>query len=391
MDNLFIKCCCIPEGYYLYKNESFLITELCYSTCKICEKGGNLINHNCIECKENYKFELSDSEYINCYIGNEIESYNNKSEINYIKEILLNNFERLDKLYGEDIEIKIENIIMTLTTTKIQKNPLNKNKTSIDFTKCEEKLKQTNNIPFDTVLYMIKYEMKEEGMKIPKIEYEIYYKSSENQTIKLDLSVCKDIKVDISIPISINDNLDKYNSSSDYYNDLCSKATSEFETDISLEDRRNEFIEKNMTLCEEDCNFVDYDYKSEVAKCSCNIKISLPFIDDVIFDKQKLFNKFKDVKNIVNLNLLKCYKQVFNKENLKKNIGFFIFLVIFILYFITLILFCSKYYSSLKRQIQNIVEAKNVLSNLKLEKNNKITTNTNSQNVINNNSHNNRK
>ena len=391
LDNLFIKCCCIPEGYYLYKNDSFLITELCYSTCKICEKGGNLINHNCIECKENYKFELSDSEYINCYISNEIESYNNKSNINYIKEILLNNFERLDKLYGEDIEIKIENIIMTLTTTEIQKNPLNKNKTSIDFSKCEEKLKQTNNIPFDAALYMIKYEMKEEGMKIPKIEYEIYYKSSENKTIKLDLTICKDIKVDISIPISINDNLDKYNSSSDYYNDLCSKATSEFETDISLEDRRNEFIEKNMTLCEEDCNFVDYDYKNEIAKCSCNIKISLPFIDDVIFDKQKLFNKFKDVKNIVNLNLLKCYKQVFNKENLKKNIGFFIFSVIFILYFITLILFITKYYSSLKNQIKNIVEAKNVLSNLKKEKNNKITTNTNDQNDINNNNHNDRK
>ena len=53
--------------------------------------------------------------------------------------------------------------------------------------------------------------------------------------------------------------MDKYNPKSSYYNDICSKATSESGTDIPLKDRMNEFVENNMTLCEENCDLIDYD------------------------------------------------------------------------------------------------------------------------------------
>jgi len=372
-DNSYINCCCIPEGYYLYMNDSFLITKPCYSSCNMCEKGGNNKYHNCIECNEKYKLELYVSNYLNCYMSNEIHNFNNKSEIENIKEILLNSFESLKSLKGEDIEFEVENIIISLTNTHNQKNNINKNKTSIDLGECENKLKQIYKIPFDNSLFILKYDVKEEGMNIPKIEYEVYYPFNHNIT-KLDLTICKDIKIDISIPISINDDLDKYNTSSDYYNDLCSKATSKVGTDIILNDRKKEFIDENMTLCEEDCNLKDYDYSNKIAKCTCNVKISLPFIEDIVFDKKKLYKKFTDVKNIVNLNLMKCYKNVLNKESLKKNYGFFIFIIIIVIYFITLILFCSKYFSVLKNAILKIVEAKHYLSK---PKNEKKTTNIN--------------
>ena len=61
----------------------------------------------------------------------------------------------------------------------------------------------------------------------------------------------------------ISDTLDKYNPKSNYYNNICSKTTSESGTDISLNDRRNEFIENNMSLCEENCDLVEYDEKKE--------------------------------------------------------------------------------------------------------------------------------
>ena len=41
-----------------------------------------------------------------------------------------------------------------------------------------------------------------------------------------------------------------------YYNDICCKATSESGTDISLKDRRKEFVENNMALCEENCELI---------------------------------------------------------------------------------------------------------------------------------------
>ena len=75
-------------------------------------------------------------------------------------------------------------------------------------------------------------------MKIPKLEYEVYYPLyNSNNLTKLDLNLCKDSKIEISIAVSINDSLDKYNPKSSYYNDICSKATSESGTDIPLKDR----------------------------------------------------------------------------------------------------------------------------------------------------------
>ena len=42
-------------------------------------------------------------------------------------------------------------------------------------------------------------------MKIPKIEYEVYYPlNNSNKLTKLDLSLCKDTKIEISIAVKIN-------------------------------------------------------------------------------------------------------------------------------------------------------------------------------------------
>ena len=52
----------------------------------------------------------------------------------------------------------------------------------------------------------------EEGMKIPKIEYEVYYPLyNKNNLTKLNLTLCKGTKIEISIPVKINITLDKYN------------------------------------------------------------------------------------------------------------------------------------------------------------------------------------
>ena len=113
---------------------------------------------------------------------------------------------------------------------------------------------------------------------------------------------------------------------------LKSKTTSESGTDISLTDRKNQFKENNMSLCEEDCDLVEYNYTTEKAKCSCLIKINLPLIDEIKFDKDKLYKSFTDINNILNIKLIKCAKDVFNKKSLSKNYGFFIYIFIFLLF-----------------------------------------------------------
>ena len=79
-------------------------------------------------------------------------------------------------------------------------------------------------------------------MKIPKIEYDVYYKShDQNGThlIKMNIStVCSKNSSDLTIPMTLPENLDKLNINEDYYNDICNPTTSEKGTDIALNDRR---------------------------------------------------------------------------------------------------------------------------------------------------------
>ena len=46
------------------------------------------------------------------------------------------------------------------------------------------------------------------GMKIPKVIFDVYCKLNDTNLIKLDLSVCENSRVEISIPIKITENLD---------------------------------------------------------------------------------------------------------------------------------------------------------------------------------------
>ena len=80
-------------------------------------------------------------------------------------------------------------------------------------------------------------------MKIPKVEYEVYYNLYDQQLVKLNLSVCENIKIDILLPIKVDyEDIDKLNTSSGYFNDICYTSTSDSGTDISLSDRKNDFI-----------------------------------------------------------------------------------------------------------------------------------------------------
>jgi hypothetical protein len=51
----------------------------------------------------------------------------------------------------------------------------------------------------------------------------------------LDLNFCNDIKINITIPVDIDENnLFKNNSSYEYYNDICYPYTTEYKTDINI-------------------------------------------------------------------------------------------------------------------------------------------------------------
>jgi hypothetical protein len=78
---------------------------------------------------------------------------------------------------------------------------------------------------------------------IPKVQYEVYYPFNGINLHKLDISICEGILISIEVPINITiDNIDKYDINSPFYNDICYTYTNENGTDVSLQDRLDEFI-----------------------------------------------------------------------------------------------------------------------------------------------------
>ena len=172
-------------------------------------------------------------------------------------------------------------------------------------------------------------------MNIPKIEYDVYYKLPDNKMKKLNLSICGDKKIYLSVPTIISDdNLDKYNTSSSYYNDICYSTTSESGTDISLNDRKKEFVEGNKTICQEECGFHNYDTDTKKANCSCTFKGSVSSIAEMNFNKDKLYENLGGINNKTdktNLGITKC-NVLSSTENIKSNTGFFFGSYLFLFY-----------------------------------------------------------
>ena len=365
VDEPYIDCFEIIDEYYLNKNSWSY--EPCYDTCKTCEISGDESQHNCITCKDNFNGRINaDLNYINCDKLDFLDTYKlediiiNESD-ETIQDIifdLINEFNIDDLDNGRD-KIIIDNKKRTikLTSTSNQKNNEEENEITMDLGQCETILKREYHIPDDDPLYILQIISEEEGMKIPKLEYEVYYPLYDNYLKKLNITLCKDTKVEISIPVNISGTLDKYNPKSDYYNDICSRATSDFGTDISLKDRRNEFVENNLTLCEENCELIEYNYEKQKAKCSCDVKLSIPPDYDIKFNKNEFFKSFTDVNNILNLSILKCYKIVLQIKKFKNNYGFMIIGFIFLLYLITLLVFLVSSFEKLKKEIKKIIFA----------------------------------
>ena len=257
-----------------------------------------------------------------------------------------------------DKKIVEEELTIVLTSTKNQKNNENINNITMNLGQCEDILKNDYNISRQDSLYILQIISEEEGMKIPKLEYEIYYPlNNNNKLTKLNLTSCKGSKLEISIAVKINDIIEKYNPKSDYYNNICSKATSSSGTDLPMEVRRNEFVDNNMSLCEENCDLIEYEQTKEKVKCSCDIKLSIPDNYDIKFNKKDFFKSFIDINNIMNINIMKCYKTVLKFKSLISNYGCIIISSTSVLYFFTLLFFPTVAYIKLVKTIYKIHNA----------------------------------
>ena len=252
----------------------------------------NKNSENILTEVNNKGYNIDCSFDMNNNLKKEIEKYD--KFIKNIENIFTSkdyNTTKLDE--GKDEIYETEKMKIILTTSSNQKNNINYNITNIDLGECEEELKKFYNLTYNEILYIKKMDIVQEGMRIPKIEYDVYCKLFGKNLIKLNISICNENSIYLYIPVKNIGNLNHLNKSSDYYNDICSTATSESNTDITHKDRQNEYI--NKTVCQEECDFNDYNYTSQKAKCKCKVKESSFSFFNMNINRTELLNNFKDI------------------------------------------------------------------------------------------------
>ena len=188
------------------------------------------------------------------------------------------------------------------------------------------------------------------------------------------------MKIDISIPFEIpKGQKDKYNKSSALYNSICITSTSEDGTDEPYKDRQNNYkMNNSLKVCEEDCDFNDYDNKNKKALCSCSAKIKLPAISEIKIDEKRMYSNFKNIKNIANFKMLECIYLLFDKTNIIKNSSNYMMIILMTLSIVSLFDFICHNYLKIKNNINEF--SMNVVS---IQKQNEINNINNNINKIN--------
>ena len=206
--------------------------------------------------------------------------------------------------------------------------------THVNFSECEAFLRSYYHISNSTIITFLQIELKNENSQslINQVEYEAY---DENKTL-LNLSLCKDIDIEVVYFVKNNTStdfnkasdfqkygIDVFNINDSFFNDIC-KPSPDNEDDLILEDRVKD-IYKNYTLCEDGCIYKRIDLENMAIYCECKVKDNITMeILPVSFDDIEISS--------TNFEVIKCYNLVFSLEGKFKNIGFWILGILYLLH-----------------------------------------------------------
>ena len=232
---------------------------------------------------------------------------------------------KICEIYGTDYNIKISPI-------GIHENL--KNSTYIDFSSCENKLRAYYNITQDKILTIFQIEIYKNDIHslVNQVEYAIFDEFNK----MLDLSICLDEEIKIFYSISnssmINTSyisyfkymgVDIFNIHDNFFNDIC-YPYSESNSDLILKDRIQD-IYQNYSLCDSNCEYENMDIINMKITCNCKVKTKIQTKIEATYNKI-----FTDIFKDSTFSVVKCFKLVFNL-NKKNNIGFWLFLTLFII------------------------------------------------------------
>ena len=123
------------------------------------------------------------------------------------------------------------------------------------------------------------------------------------------------------------------NISDPFYNDICNTFKTDVDTDMTLNDRRDEYYIA-ASLCEDGCEIVKISNKESnepASLCKCNLKYEVSFNENYGVKDNVPSISYSNAKSI------KCISETFNKNSISSNVIFWIFLIVILFLIIMLI------------------------------------------------------
>ena len=280
-----------------------------------------------------------------------------------VVENVINNFLESGEVFNlpESQIVVGNNISVEITTGKLEKEKVEKiiggdtkaqtNLSIVDIAECENYLKNYYGIPEEEELLIFKGDVIENltDMYIGnKVEYMLF---STSLKCFLPLEKCEEkgstvsvtnpfntqnliIQFQSKIDAVVSNGYDVFDSSSPFYNDVCAPFTNENGNDVLLEERRSDYFNENINLCEPGCTFDSYNLSLKMYTCSCPIKAEVGTqleaneneYEEVSKEIPKSFYKKHKHSNI---EVFKCSSQVFSSSGQTKNFGSYCLLICF--------------------------------------------------------------
>jgi len=337
-----------PEGT-IYDSTNKISKDIDINKCKLTEKTLRLItNENITENEIKQKAKLYAKEFD--YTNNHITLYKND-------------------LYN-----------ITLYKNGECLSELNLNIDEIDFGECYTKIKETFNITTNLIIVIISKKVKGISLTIDKFIFNPntgdkinLIKICKNKTV---VTVKRNLKEQMKNTENIN-SLEKlteqginiFDQNSDFYTDICFHFKSPIDgKDIPLKDRLKLFF-PNITLCDEGCFFKGVNLTTWKAMCQCTLN---NLVNNNIFGNnflvQKSIGELQEILTKTNIEVMKCYKDIFDKNMYKNNTGFFIIIALIILNIILVFIYYFVFRIKIKRYIISMIDK--FISYLKKDNNN---------------------
>ena len=343
---------CSKDNIYKYEYNN-----KCY---KECPNNINIIIKDSFLCENEtnfYNWNIKEffNGYYNKYLSNNQSSIKDEIIKNIRNGIMKSssNFSNIIKGEKPELIIKYDDIVFQIISSDYKNN----NISEILFGECENILKNNYKINENQSLILLKIDYFNSNYLIPIIDYELFHPETKE---KLNLSLCNNTSIKLSIPVSIDENnLFKYNPNSEYYTNEYNPYKTKDGTDIILNDRYDEYNNNNMSACENDCILKEYEKDTKKVICECKIKYNDISISEITNNTNDLLSyNFNTKSESSNLVTMKCVYTLFTKDGIITNIANYI-LIFFILFFIISgILFYKCGYNNLEDDIKEILELK---------------------------------